>query len=55
MAIKIIGIIIGILIFGGGIYYLSKEKNDEESKKIYMAISIIGIAIAAVCGLITVL
>ena len=55
MTIKIIGIIIGILIFGGGIYYLSKEKNDAESKKIYMAISIIGIIIAAVCGIMAVL
>lgn len=33
MAIKIIGLIIGILVLGAGIYYLIKEKHDPESKK----------------------
>lgn len=33
MAVKIIGLIIGILVTGAGVYYLAKEKDDPESKK----------------------
>lgn len=51
MIIKIIGLIIGILIFGAGIYYLVKEKGDRESKKIYTVISVIGGMVTAVCVL----
>ena len=51
MAIKIIGIIIGILVLGAGIYYLAKEKHDPESKKIYTIVSAIGGGIAVVCTL----
>lgn len=51
MIIKIIGLIIGILIFSAGIYYLVKEKGDRESKKIYTVISIIGGIVTAVCVL----
>ena len=50
MAVKIIGLIIGILVFGAGIYYLAKEKHDPESKKIYTVISVIGGVVAAVCA-----
>ena len=50
MAIKIIGLIIGILIFGAGIYYLAKEKHDPESKKIYTIVSLIGGVITAACA-----
>ena len=49
--IKIIGLIIGILVLGAGIYYLAKEKADKEAKKIYTVISIAGAVITAVCGL----
>ena len=50
MVIKIIAIVIGVLILGAGLYYLSKEKYDPESRKIYGVISAVGavIAIAAV-------
>lgn len=34
MMYKIIGLLIGLLIFGAGIYYLIKEKNDPSSRKI---------------------
>ena len=44
------GFIIGILILGAGIYYLAKEKNDPESKKIYTIVSVIGAILAAVCA-----
>lgn len=50
MAIKIIGLIIGVLVLGAGIYYLAKEKHDPESKKIYTIVSIIGGVITAVCA-----
>ena len=50
MAIKIIGLIIGILILAAGIYYLAKEKHDPESKKIYATVSAAGGIIAAVCA-----
>lgn len=50
MAVKIIGLIIGILVLGAGLYYLSKEKHDPEAKKIYTVISIVGGLAAAVCA-----
>lgn len=49
MAIKIVGLIIGILILGAGVYYLAKEKTDKESKKIYTITSVVGALIAVTC------
>lgn len=46
--IGIIGLIIGILVAVAGIYYLGKEKNDPESKKIYGTITVIGVVVAIV-------
>lgn len=54
MAIKIIGLIIGILVLGMGVYYRSKEKHDPESKKIYTVVSVIGAAVAVICGILLV-
>ena len=51
MAVKIVGLIIGILVLGAGIYYLAKEKHDPESKKIYSVVSAAGALITAVCVL----
>ena len=48
MIYGIIGILIGILVMGFGIYFLIKEKDDPESKKIYGIASVIGIIIAIV-------
>lgn len=42
MTVSIIGIIIGVAVLGAGIYYLVKEKNDAESKKIYSMVSVLG-------------
>ena len=50
MAVKIIGLIIGILVLCAGISYLVKEKHDPESKKIYTIVSVVGGVIAAVCA-----
>ena len=49
-AVKIIGLIIGILVLDAGVYYLVKEKQDPESRKIYTVVSVIGAAVAAVCA-----
>ena len=48
MAIKIIGLIIGILVLCAGIYYLVKEKHDPESRKIYGVISAVGAVVTVV-------
>ena len=50
MAVKIIGLIIGILVLCAGIYYLTKEKHDPESRKIYAVVSVVGGVIAVVCA-----
>ena len=51
MAIKIIGIIIGVLVLGAGIYYGAKEKNDPESRKIYTIAGATGAVLTAVCAM----
>lgn len=42
-------VIIGLLVLGAGLFYLNKDKNDPESRKIYTIISITGGVIALVC------
>lgn len=42
MIISVIGMLIGALVAGVGVYYLMKEKQDKESVKIYGIISGIG-------------
>ena len=51
MAIKILGLIIGILVLSAGIYYLVKEEHDPESKKIYAMVSVIGGGMILACTL----
>ena len=53
MFTKIIGAIIGVLVFGAGIYYLLKEKDDKEARKIYTIISGIGFLVFAVSLILT--
>ena len=48
MVIGIIGIVIGLLVLGAGIYYLIKEKYDEESKKIYGITSGVGVLVTMI-------
>ncbi len=50
MAVKIIGLIVGVLVLGTGIYYLAKEKHDPESKKNYAVVSAAGGILTAVCA-----
>lgn len=47
MITAIIGMVIGALVLGAGIYYLVRERNDRESKKIYTIISVIGAVLFA--------
>ena len=42
MIISIIGMLIGALVTGVGVYYLIKKKRDKESVKIYGIISGVG-------------
>lgn len=55
MVLGMIAIIIGVMVLGVGIYYLAKEKNDPESKKIYTITSVIGALVTAAGVLICVL
>lgn len=48
--ITIIGLIIGVLLFGAGIYYLTQNKNDAESRRIYGITAAVGAVVAAVCA-----
>lgn len=47
MIFNIAGLIIGIMILIAGIYYLLKEKNDKESRKIYGIVTAVGFIIIA--------
>lgn len=47
-------LIIGALICGGGLYYLSKEKGDHESRKIYLVTAGIG-ALMVLCAIMKIL
>ena len=55
MAAKIIGLVVGLLVLAVGVYYLGKEKNDLESRKIYGVISAVGGVVAVVCALLIIL
>ncbi len=48
MIVKVLGVLIGLLVLGAGVYYLVREKQDPESRKIYGIVSGIGGVIAAV-------
>lgn len=42
MTVKIIGLIVGLLVLGAGLYYLVKEKKGPESRKIYGVVNAVG-------------
>ena len=51
MVTKIIALVIGLIIFAGGLYYLKTEgANDAESKKIYGIVTAAGAVIAVVAA-----
>lgn len=45
MIVEIIAVVIGMMLVCAGVYYLIKEKNDVESKKIYTVTLLIGVLI----------
>ncbi len=49
--IKVIGLIIGVLVLGAGIYYLKSEGKDPESRKIYTAVTAAGAVLTLGCAL----
>lgn len=51
---KVIGLLIGLLIFCLGLYYLIKEKEDKESRTIYLVTTVVG-AVVAIAALILLL
>lgn len=46
MIVTILALIIGILVAGAGIYYMTKEKEDAESRKIYTIAAVVGAVLA---------
>ena len=55
MITKVIGLLIGALVAGAGIYHRVKERDDQESRKIYTIAAAIGGVIAIVCLLLLIL
>ena len=46
MMVCIIGILIGLLVLGTGIYYLHQEQQEAESRKISPIVSVVGALLA---------
>ena len=46
MILAAVVLLVGIAILAGGIYYLGKEKEDREGRRIYMVTAVIGAAAA---------
>ena len=55
MVIGIVGIVIGLMVLIAGIYYLVKEKNDAESKKIYGIVTAVGSVVVIVSTVILIM
>lgn len=47
MIFTVIALVIGAAILCGGLYYLAKEKEDRESRKIYIITAVVGAVILA--------
>ena len=50
MIISIHGTLIGAAVTGVGLYYLKKEKDDPESRKIYSVISGVGAVVLIIAA-----
>ena len=50
MIISILGTLIGAAVTGVGLYYLKKEKDDPESRKIYSVISGVGAVVLIIAA-----
>ncbi len=47
MLFTVVALIVGAMIFLGGLYYLIKEKSDQEARKIYLITTVAGVVILA--------
>lgn len=47
MMFEIVALLVGVLLVGGGLYYLTAEKSDHEARKIYKITLVAGVIIAA--------
>lgn len=44
-AVTVVGLVIGVMILCGGLYFLTKNRADAESKRVYGTISAVGAVI----------
>ena len=51
----VVFLLIGLLIFGAGVYYFVQNKQDAESRRIYGITAAVGAVLAIVCGVLLVL
>ncbi len=51
MIFNVITLLIGLMLLIAGIYYVTKEKDDAESRKIYLIVTVIGVILIAFAGI----
>ena len=47
MIIRILALLVGILILGGGLFYLAREKSDREARRVYTVTAAVGALLTA--------
>ncbi len=47
MMVSVLLVLVGIMLLGAGLFYLSKNKQDAESRKIYGITALIGVVVLA--------
>lgn len=51
MIFNVITLLIGLMLLIAGTYYVIKEKNDAESRKIYLIVIVIGVILTVFAGI----
>ena len=46
MIISAVVLLAGLAILAGGAYYMVKEREDQESRKIYLITAVVGVVVA---------
>lgn len=54
MMVSVLLVLVGLMLLGAGGYYLSKNKQDAESRKVYGIAALIGVVVLTV-GVTTIL
>lgn len=52
MMVSVLLVLVGLMLLGAGGYYLSKNKQDAESRKVYGITALVGVVVLAV-GVVT--